>query len=147
MFHLQHITLLQPEEVIAPRLPGGSEALSEYLNGVQDALISHYATSESTGARSLFVALGPNAECQFWLVADPLLPEEKVAVQDLARLVPPPAIHDGPVILALAYSMGAEPVPQEGLTMPTEWLAVVDSAGGPLEVDDIVLRLWASAIS
>ena len=145
MFHLQNVTLLQPEEVMEPRLSGGSDALSAYLKGVQDVLTSHYATSENTGARSLIIAIGPNARCQFWLVADSLSPEEKEVVQDFSRLVQPPAVHEGPVILALAYSVGAEPIPPQELTMPTEWLAVADSAGGQLSVDDIVLKLWASA--
>ena len=127
-----------------PRLSGGSDALSAYLKGVQDVLTSHYATSENTGARSLIIAIGPNARCQFWLVAGSLSPEEKEVVQDFSRLVQPPAIHEGPVILALAYSVGAEPIPPQELTMPTEWLAVADSAGGPLSVDDIVLKLWAT---
>src|SRR5262245_10718466 len=109
MFHLQNITLLQPEHVIEPRLTGGSNALSQYLQAIQVALTAHYAPSLVSGPRTLILAIGPDGRAQFWLASAADLPfDERHAVEGISAQLKPPAVVHGPVILALVYSVGAD---------------------------------------
>jgi hypothetical protein len=143
-FHLQQVMLLQPEDVMGPRLPGGAGALGQYLQAVQAALTQYYSTSEDSGPRSLIVALGPGGRAQFWLGASgPASTNERASVRQLSAAIVPPVVQEGPVVLALVYSIGATPTPQQSLTLPTEWQEVVQRNGAPLPVDTIVERLWA----
>lgn len=146
MFHLQNITLLQPEAVIEPRLPGGSEALGVYLQAVRAVLAEHYASSTETGARSLVIGIGPDDRAQFWLAAPGRLSsDEYTSIQEISARVQAPQVVGGPILFALLYSVGAAPVLQDRLTLPTEWTAVAQRRGGPLDVDAIVNDLWAGA--
>jgi hypothetical protein len=147
VFHLQNITLLQPEHVIEPRLPGGTDALAQYIQTIKAALTAHYASSPASGPRSLVLAVGPGGRAQFWLASDGDLPsDERLAVEGISSMTATPAVN-GPIILALLYSAGATPTAQQGLAMPTEWRAIATRANGPVSVDDIVAQLWSEAAS
>src|SRR5262245_41000148 len=147
MFHLQNITLLQPEHVIEPRLTGGSKALAQYLQAIQAALNAHYSPGVTNGPRTLTLAIGPGGRAQFWLASAATLPsDEHRAVEGISAQLPTPAVEHGPVILALVYSVGATPLAQHQLSIPTEWKAIAMGTG-PLSVDEIVAKLWSVAPS
>jgi hypothetical protein len=146
MFHLQNITLLQPEHVIAPRLPGGSNTLGPYLQAIQAALTLHYSSGATGGPRTLVLAIGPGGRAQFWLASRDELPsDERLAVEGISTQVAPPTVANGPVILALVYSAGAIPTAQPQLSMPIEWQAVARRVNATLSVDEIVAQLWSAA--
>jgi hypothetical protein len=145
VFHLESITLLQAEEVVGVRVPGGSDELGGYLLAVRSLVANYYSSTQVAGPRALLIAAGPGGRVQFWLAApDALSEEERARVHHLASAIPGPAVVEGPIALALVYSVGPTPVPQAGPTLPVEWQTIVRNNGGPLAVEAIVERLWAA---
>jgi hypothetical protein len=145
MFSVLNITLLQPEEDLAARLDGDARELSAYLSAAQEALRVHYADTEAEGDRALFVAVGPRFKHQFWLAGTSFLPGEKAAVEALTVATDPPAVQSGPVALALIYTISKTPGTRQELMVPEQWRAVVESAGYPLGIDDVILALWGTS--
>jgi len=145
MFALLGVTLLQPEQVISARVPGGAGALGEWLRGIQTALARYYAGRTEGGCRSLTLGIGPDGPINFWLAAEKeALPlDEQAEVRAIAAEVPAPRVDDGPVVLALVYSVGRDAPPEAQLTLPDAWRAVTQASSEPLSVEQIVLRLPA----
>jgi hypothetical protein len=147
MFALLGVTLLQPEQVIADRVPGGAGALGQWLQGIQTALARYYSERTEGGCRSLTLGIGPDGPINFWLAAEKeALPlDEQAEVRALAAEVPAPLVNDGPVVLALVYSIGNDAPPEAQLTLPDAWRAVSQGSEQPLSVEEIVLRLHATS--
>lgn len=146
MFALLGVTLLQPEQVVAERVPGGASALGQWLQGVQNALARYYAERKDGACRSLTLGIGPDGPINFWLAAEKeALPlDEQAEVRALAAEVPAPQVNDGPVVLAMVFSIGDSAPPEAQLTLPDAWRAVAQSSQQPLSVEEIVLRLQAT---
>ncbi len=145
MFALLGVTLLQPEQLIAERIPGGASALGQWLQAIQASLSEHYAASNVVGCRSLTLGLGPEGPIDFWLAAEKEQPSvtEQAQVKELVAEVPAPVVTDGPVALALVFSVGADAPAEAQLAMPEAWRVVMQAAGKPLSVDEILARLQA----
>ena len=145
MFALLGVTLLQPEQLIATRIPGGAGALGQWLQAIQASLTGHYAKSDVVGCRSLTLGLGPDGPIDFWLAAEREQPSvaEQAKVKELVAEVPAPVVTDGPVALALVFSVGADAPAEAQLAMPEAWRAIMHAAGKPLSVDEILARLQA----
>lgn len=146
MFALLGVTLLQPEQLIADRVPGGAGALGQWLQGIQAALADYYSERTEGGCRSLTLGIGPDGPINFWLAAEKeVLPlDEQAEVRALAAEVPAPLVNDGPVVLAMVFSIGDAP-PEAQLTLPDAWRAVTQGTAEPLSVEEIVLRLQATS--
>lgn len=145
MFALLGMTLLQPEQVIAARMPGGASALGQWLQAIQASLTELYAASDVVGCRSLTLGLGPDGPIDFWLAAEKEQPsiDEQAQVKATVADVPAPVVTDGPVALALVFSVGAEAPAEAQLAMPEAWRAVRHAAGKSLSVEEILARLQA----
>ena len=146
MFQLLGVTLLQPEHVISARVPGGAEAIGSLLTSLQNLLRERYDDSVGSAARTLSVALGPERRMQLWLAADEgsVSSDEQNQLRELSARVNAPEVRDGPVALALVFSIGTEPPPEAQLAMPDEWRAIVQASDTTLNVEQIITRLWAS---
>jgi hypothetical protein len=146
MFALLGVSLLQPEELVARRLPGGADALGHWLQTLQAKLTKHYATAATLGCRSLTLAVGPNGPIDFWLAAEQTQPPvaEQAAIRELAAQVPCPSVTGGPIALTMVFSVGGEAPATAELAMPEAWRPIVETAGKPLSVDEILLRLQAA---
>jgi hypothetical protein len=146
MFSLLGVTFLQQEQVIAERMPGGAAALGSWLQAVQGVLAEHYADSTLSGCRSLTLAIGPDGPIDFWLTAEKeqLPVEEQGQVRALVAETTAPIVTDGPVVVALVFSIGHDAPAEAQLTMPDAWRAVAQAAGKPLSIEEIVLQLQAS---
>jgi len=145
LFKLESVTLLQPEQLLGQRLPGGADALAGYLRRLQELLHRAYASGTASGARTLIAAVGPNGRQQVWLTPDGLPDEEVAAVARLATTVEPPAVTGGPVVVALLYSVGSETGPHPGIVMPRSWTEIASGHAQGLTVDEIVLELWGES--
>jgi len=145
MFALLGVTLLQPEQVIAGRMPGGASALGQWLEAIQASLSELYADTQLAGCRSLTLGLGPDGPIDFWLAAEKEQPsvDEQARVRELVAEVPAPVVTDGPIALALVFSVGADAPAEAQLTMPEAWRAVMQATGKPLSVEEILTRLQA----
>jgi len=146
MFQLLGVTLFQPEHVVSARVPGGAEAIGSLLTSLQDLLRARYDDSTTSGARTLSIALGPERRMQLWLAADEgsISNDEQNQLRELSARVSAPEVHDGPIALALVFSIGTEPPPEAQLAMPDEWRAIVQASDTTLNVEQIITRLWAS---
>jgi hypothetical protein len=147
MFQLLGVTLLQPEHVISARVPGGAEAIGSLLTSLQNLLRERYDDSVAPAARTLSIALGPERRMQLWLATDEgnISNDEQEQLRELSAQVSPLEVRDGPVALALVFSIGTEPPPEAQLAMPDEWRAIVQASDTTLNVEQIITRLWASA--
>ncbi len=145
MFKLHGVSLLQPEQLISERLPGGAEALGALLTDVQTGLEALYAGADAQGARSLCLALAPNGQFELWLSSedDAASTDEQARVKNLATRLSAPPVVGGPVALALVFSVGSESPAEAQLTLPDEWRAVIQASDEPLNVEQIITRLWA----
>ncbi len=145
MFALLGVTLLQPEQVIADRMPGGAGALGQWLQAIQASLTEHYAKSDVVGCRSLTLGLGPDGPIDFWLAAEEQQPsvDEQAQIKELVAELPAPEVTYGPVALALVFSVGAAAPAEAQLAVPEAWRAVMHAADKPLSVDEILARLQA----
>ena len=146
MFQLLGVTFLQPEQVISARVPGGAEAIGSLLNSLQNLLRERYDDSVEPAARTLSIALGPQRRMQLWLAADEgsVSNDEQDQLRELSAQVSPLEVQDGPVALAMVFSIGSEPPPEAQLAMPDEWRAIVQASDTTLNVEQIITRLWAS---
>jgi hypothetical protein len=146
MFQLLGVTLLQPEHVISARVPGGAEAIGALLTSLQNLLRERYDDSVTSAARTLSIALGPEHRMQLWLAADEggISSDEQNQLRELSARVSAPEVRDGPVALALVFSIGREPPPEAQLVMPDEWRAIVQASDTTLNVEQIITRLWSS---
>jgi hypothetical protein len=146
MFNLLGVTLLQPETILAARMPGGAEVLGLFVSTLKEVLRDQYDDVIASGARTLCVALAPGPRFQIWLAAseDESCGDEQLALQRACSELAAPRVVDGPVALALVFSVGSEPPAEAQLTLPDEWRAIVQASDTTLSVEQIITRLWAS---
>jgi hypothetical protein len=146
MLELLGVTLLQPEPVIAARVPGGANAIGALLASVQEALGEVYAATTAPGSRTLCIALGPERPLQVWLATDDdvAVSDEEARVRELTRNVEVPEVLDGPVAFAVVFAIGAEAPAEAQLTLPDEWRSIVAASDTTVSVEQIITRIWAS---
>jgi hypothetical protein len=146
MFKLLGVTLLQPEHVTSARVPGGAEAIGSLLASIQELLRDRYDDNMASGSRTLSIALGPKRRIQLWLATDEdrISTDEQSQLRELSSRVVTPEVQDGPVALALVFSIGTEPPPEAQLALPDEWRAIVEASDTTLSVEQIITRLWSS---
>ena len=136
---VQSIALYQPEGLLATRIPGGVDALSAYIQQLQQRLAEQYVAIAAT-SRTLVVALTPNAH-GFWLLTPTGAARELSQLRPILEVLPRPEVVGGPVAFAMFFNLGEDFPMGSGLPMPAEWLEVVRGAGDSLPVDDILTRL------
>lgn len=145
MFNLLGVTLLQPESVVSARVPGGAPALASLIEDLRSELSELYEAHTESGSRSLCLACGPGERFELWLGSEDgqASAEERDRVTSLTQRVRPPVVVAGPIALALVYAVGAEAPAEAQLNMPEEWRAIVQASDSPLDVEQIVTRIWS----
>ena len=146
MFELLGVTLLQPEAVIAARVPGGAEAISSLVTDVLAALQSVYVAQQGSGARTLTMALGAAGRLGFWLSAgeDAVPAHEQRQLAEQTAALRAPEVVEGPVALALVFRIGPDAPADVQLTLPDAWHAIVQASDTALTPEQIITRLWSS---
>ena len=143
-YQMQRVMLLQPEFVLSNRL-GSPEDLANYIKAVNAAAESAVSstTPRSPGAGFIVLAVRPGGTSKVWIDLSPKLPyvfEGKL--RDSLEAVTPFSARNGVVVFAINVSLwGAAPTSQRGPHV-AEWELAVKRAGMPLEVGDIVDRVW-----
>lgn len=137
------VVLLQPERVIGERIT--ADKLAPYLKQVDTAAARAFTGAKAVPASGGFVvvAMRPGEQSRFWLDFNPPLPQA-VAKQLLAGVqgVRVPAVKGGSIVLALTYGVGGGTAPAHPVPSPVEWTAAYKAAGKPLEIGDLVDRIW-----
>jgi hypothetical protein len=147
MLQLLGVTLLQPESIVSARVPQGAEGIGVMLSQLQGLLGVQYEDYAESATRTLCVALGPGRGIDVWLSTDEGTPSanELRYVRELPGRVTAPEVKEGPVALAMVFSIGPEPPPEAELCLPDAWRAIIRASDTPLSVDQILLRLWSNA--
>lgn len=143
-YELFGVVLLQPEQVLAQRL-GDPQPLVKYIKAVGAATTAFAVRHDQPSPASGFVVLAvrPNRTSRAWLDLDQPLPGAlaRELTSALAR-VPPPAVTQGMVALAIKVGLWGGRPPTRETPMPAEWRAAADAAGRPLEVTQLIDLVW-----
>lgn len=142
-YEVQKIVLLQPDFVMQRRIE--PKVLAPYIASLNIAAEKAFAAEkyQPTGG-FLVVAVRPGNQSAAWLDFQPALPL-KVDEKIIARLrsVPPPQVREGPVVFAIRVSLDGWSSPQDQtMPHPTAWSKEANRAGQPIEVGDLVDRVW-----
>lgn len=138
------IILLQPESVLAPRVPN-VQGLATYIDKAtaQAAEVTRQAEAGPPTSGFLVIAIRPGLRSNAWLDFQPPLPPPLAeALVRAMRAVTPPAVRGGPVVLAVKAGLWGGTAPGRDFPAPKEWRAAMDQAGRPLETEALVERTW-----
>ena len=145
-YNMQSIVLLQPDFVLSERAQVSD--LSSYIKSVTaaaDTTLSGIAKPVPASG-FIVVAVRPGGQSKVWLDFSPALPAA-VAVQlrsSLEQVVPFQA-KGGVVVFALNSSLwGATPTTRP-MPSPTEWNEAMKSSDSPVEIGELIERLWPQA--
>jgi len=139
-----NVILLQPSQVLEERVPD-VDAMAAYVKAVEAAAREAVVASGVKQALGGFivVAVRPGAQSTAWLDFDALL-DLGLRSQIVSRLkaVPPFEAQKGPVVFALKVATWGGKESKRLAPAPPEWKHVKQE-GPPLEVGELVERVWA----
>lgn len=137
------LTLLQPEQVLRERI-GSVEVMAAYIKSLQ-AAAGAVSAQENSGAPSsgyFVVAVRPGGKSKVWFDFKPALPapaqERFRAALEAVRPFEP---KGGVVVFAMNTSLWGG-APAQDKPLPPQWDQAAQSAGKPVEVGDLVDRIW-----
>jgi hypothetical protein len=135
---VDHITLLEPEDLIAKRLPD-VDAFSGVLKRVTDTVIAFDGAHPDALPADLdaIVALRPS-KMHVWLVGaagDITIPELDAALAALATV----AVREGAVAAVITIARPGTPRAKPGPYMPSSWKR---AAGSGKDVDAVIETTW-----
>ncbi|HEU4665392.1 MAG TPA: hypothetical protein VFS55_15285 [Dokdonella sp.] len=134
--------LLQPEAVLRERVPGGAQAMSDYIGSIDAAAKKTLAAVEPPRPTSGFLVLAVRAggRSKAWLDLWPNLPRaSEPTLIDAVQAVKPFAVSTGTVVFALRVSAwGAAPTNRS--PKPDAWTR--HTREGVTDAETIVGRLW-----
>ncbi|MDY0748214.1 hypothetical protein SNE35_27180 [Paucibacter sp. R3-3] len=140
---MHSVVLLQPDALMKERVQD-VDRFSAYIK----ALVREAQVPGPGAAASGFivVALRPGAQSRFWLDFDggeaALNPMVRAALLKQLTHVPAIEVRQGPVVFALNVGLyGGKPSPRIAPS-PQEFREASKQAGRPLEVGELVERIW-----
>jgi hypothetical protein len=143
-FEQKGITILQTEQVFFERVPGMSSFevyVKELVDGV-DKAVGKLPKSTPTGG-FLVVAVKPGGRSRAWLDLPPdVSAEVSNAIQEAAQQIYPMPVKNGVALFAIKISLWGGEAPQGMVPRPEAWEAEGEKAGGPIELGDLVMRVW-----
>ena len=143
-FEQKGIAILQPEKVFFERVTGMSSFevyVKELVDGV-DRSVGKLPRSAPTGG-FLVVAVKPGGRSRVWLDLPPGIPgEASNAIQEAAQQVYPMPVKNGVALFAIKISLWSGEAPKGMVPRPQAWEAEGEKAGGPIELGDLVMRVW-----
>lgn len=142
-YAVHSIMLLQPQEALEQRVDG-AEALAGYIKALNAAAQAHLQRAAPGAPASGYVVVAVRADGarKVWLDYSPALP---AAVEGPLRAalerVAPMRVREGAAVFAINASLwgGAS---ANGGPSPAQWHQAAERAGQPLEVEQLVLRLF-----
>jgi hypothetical protein len=138
------VVLLQHGNVIEQRVQS-VDAFADYVRKVEAAAATalRLEFQRKPAGGFIVVAARPNGRSKAWLDFDPGVPG---ATQDSIRksieAVRPLDVKTGVVVFAIKVSVWGGKPPSRVAPAPAEWKAQADRAGKPLEVSELVERVW-----
>lgn len=141
-YRTENIMLMQPDFVLKERVRS-IQALSGYIQDVQSAA-GRALTGEQPHPASgyLVIAVRPGGESMVWLDLKPGLPGATASrLRSAILAVPAFEASGGVVVFALNASLWDSPVMQ-GFPHPQEWSEAMDGRDEPMEIGDLVDKIW-----
>jgi len=139
-----NVVLLQPTAMLEERVPQ-VDAMAAYIKAVEAAAREAVIASGVQQAVGGFivVAVRPGLQSKVWLDFDAMLDLElKQQISSRIRAVPPFEVLKGPVVFALKVATWNGRQSKRLAPAPPEWKSAAP-AGAPLEVGELVERIWA----
>lgn len=142
-YTVHSVMLLQPDQALRQRVDG-AEPLAAYIKALNAAAQTQLRASApgAPAAGYIVVAVRAGGARKIWLDYSPALPAATAAPlrAALERVAPMP-VRGGAAVFAINASLwGAAPA--SARPGPAEWQAAAERAGGPVEVEDLVLRIF-----
>jgi hypothetical protein len=144
-YSVQNIMLLQPDFVLTERVEVGE--LSDYIKSVNAAAQTSLASiaKPSPTAGFIVVAVRPGGQSKVWLDFSPAL-SAAVATQlrsSLERVATFKA-KVGVVVFAINSTLWGAAATERLGPSPAEWREAMKDKSDPMEVGDLVERVWPS---
>ena len=138
------ISLLQPQEVLQSRVQS-VEALAGYIKTVERNANDFFSAQPQGQPTTGFIVLAvrPGQQSRVWLDLKPELPAHAAAQLKAAiGRSPPVLVKHGPVVFAINVGVWGGPAAAANMPAPSEFAMAAKAAGRPLEVGDLVERIW-----
>ncbi len=140
----QEVLLLQPDDELQFRVIS-VDAYGDYAKAVRaavfDVLQQHTLPQPAAGFFVLVVR--PGQQARVWLDFQPALPPalaQTLRARSLSLL--PPLVREGPVLLTLKLSLDGAPWPVQAAPQPASWAQAAVLAGAPINLSNLVERVW-----
>lgn len=144
-YNVQNLMLMQPDFVLSERVQ--VEDLSNYIksvNAVAESSLASVAKPTPT-AGFIVVAVRPGGQSKVWLDFSPALPPT-VATQlrsSMEQVVPFKA-KGGVVVFAINSTLWGAAATERQSPSPAEWQEAMKGVDSPMEIGDLVDRVWSS---
>jgi len=142
-YAVNSIVLLQPQEALQERVDG-AQPLAAYikaLNAAAQEQLQHAAPGAPASGH-IVVAVRADGARRIWLDYAPALPAAVAGpLRAALERVAPMRVRSGAAVFAIDASLwgGAR---ASAPPSPEQWRRAADRAGGPVEVEDLVLRIF-----
>jgi len=145
-YHMDGLTLLQPESTLRERVTGGAPAMQAYIEAINAAATRIVADGDTQRPSAGFIVLAirSGGRSKVWLDFWPLLPSKtEASLLPALEKVAPLDVRDGLVVFAIDASLwGAAPT-REKAPRPNEWTRITRERGAATDAETIVDALWA----
>lgn len=141
-YEMKGVVLMQPEYVLQERITAND--LVPYVGSLNAVAVEVFAANKlvPTGG-FMVIAIKPGKRSAVWMDVKPELPPSlSRALIARLRAVAAPDVARGPVVFALKTSIWGGAPPAQAMPSPREWTEAAQKAAVPLEVDDVVERIW-----
>jgi hypothetical protein len=146
-YALNSVTLLQPESVLQERV-ARPEDLAAYITAVNAAAAEALAQQVPHPAAGFVVlAVRPRGGSRVWLDFAPPLPKAVDArLRSALEAVEPFRARIGVVVVALNTSLWGAPPTTRPTPQPEEWREAAAASAVPIEIGELVERLWPAGV-
>ena len=141
---MQSLMMLQPDFVLQNRV-GGAQPLASYIESLNTAAESDLLKLATPTPASGFVvvAVRPGGATKVWLDLSPALPPSVDAhLRSTLGAVAPFRAKNGVVVFAINVSIWNAAPSTKQWPRPTEWVEATEHLTGPIEIGDLVNRVW-----
>ena len=141
---LHGVVLLQPEFILKDRVASAT-ALSVYIQSAQAAAAAAVRAQGTPAPNSGFIviAVRPGLESKVWLDFDKPLPAPlRTDLLNRVGAVKPFAAQVGPVVFGIHVGLSGGAASARQQPQPAEWSAAASTLSEPIEIGDLVERIW-----
>jgi hypothetical protein len=142
-YSMQNVLLLQPDSVLRERVEVAD--LSIYIKSVITAADTSLAGIDKpvSSAGFIVVAVRPDGRSKVWLDFSPTLPPAIAArLRSSLERVAPFRADGGIVVFALNSTLWGAEATSRPMPSPSEWNNATKSLDTPIEIEELIERVW-----